>query len=636
MAQAASTFTKQDARKDRQAYQRLAGIVDRLLHRDIQRLDEETARKVFKSSVFATVHSLHGFLNGREVSHDKPVMKAHKFVVEHFGYRGDRENDAAVARFMARHLSGLADAERAVGHRYVTVRRADNQTQLFTSYEGTPLLDAAEWVYFTARQKPDYWKNPAAAVTDDLLDAALAKLPEVETRDDSMPCGHAPESGECDECVPKTFCGHPSGSGHCEECERWEAADLMNDSVVKGMWTKVINAAERALVKEFDTGADPELSAAKHAAKIIEMGKHIKEKLARERLRAAMMPARRHDETDEGARTEHSGKESVTSNEGGTPDKFVRVPDDYVVEPVEVSEPAAEDLPEIQRNALEYAAAGIAVLPLWGVCDGICDCPAGSECRTGGKHPHSQLARNGVYSATTDEQVIRGWFRKDPRINLGVAMGGALNLICVDIDPRNDGDASYSDLIDAHGEDAFPETFTVKTGGGGWHRYYRLPYTIKAEKGELKGKLGPGIDIKGAGGQIVAPGSIHSSGASYQVETNVYIAEAPEWMVNVLLKSASGEKSEVVVDFQAHSDRKRAGMGGSIIVEGERNERLFKVGCALWGKGEVGSRGELLQRLSEVNLERVSPPLDSDEVWKIAESIVSRYPLGVPIKEGTA
>jgi hypothetical protein len=36
-----------------------------------------------------------------------------------------------------------------------------------------------------------------------------------------------------------------------------------------------------------------------------------------------------------------------------------------------------------------------------------------------------------------------------------------------------------------------------------------------------------------------------------------------------------------------------------------------------------------------VNLERVSPPLESEEVWKIVES-VSGYPLGVPIKEGTA
>jgi hypothetical protein len=94
------------------------------------------------------------------------------------------------------------------------------------------------------------------------------------------------------------------------------------------------------------------------------------------------------------------------------------------------------------------------------------------------------------------------------------------------------------------------------------------------------------------------------------------------------------EQPSVPVDFQAFRDRKSAS-GGPVIVEGERNERLFKVGCALWGKGEVSSRGDLLQKLMETNLERVSPPLDSDEVWKIAES-VSRYPLGVPIQDGAA
>ena len=195
-------------------------------------------------------------------------------------------------------------------------------------------------------------------------------------------------------------------------------------------------------------------------------------------------------------------------------------------------------------------------------------------------------------------------------------------------------DASFSDLLDAHGDDAFPETFTVKTGGQGWHRYYRLPEAIKPKTGELKGKLGPGIDIKGVGGQIVAPGSVHSSGRVYEIETNTYIAEAPAWIVQSLRKSAAGENPEVVVDFQAHRDRKRSGISGAAIVEGERNERLFKVGCALWGKGEVGSAAELLQRLMEVNFERVSPPLESPEVHKIAESISSRYVLGVPIKEG--
>ena len=73
-----------------------------------------------------------------------------------------------------------------------------------------------------------------------------------------------------------------------------------------------------------------------------------------------------------------------------------------------------------------------------------------------------------------------------------------------------------------------------------------------------------------------------------------------------------------------------------MIVEGERNERLFRVGCAMWGKGEVGSRADLLCELMTVNSERVSPPLSTDEVYKIVDSISSRYPLGVPIREGTA
>jgi hypothetical protein len=54
------------------------------------------------------------------------------------------------------------------------------------------------------------------------------------------------------------------------------------------------------------------------------------------------------------------------------------------------------------------------------------------------------------------------------------------------------------------------------------------------------------------------------------------------------------------------------------------------------GIGEVGSRSDLLHKLMETNLERASPPLASDEVYKIVDSISSRYPLGVPIKEGAA
>jgi len=275
------------------------------------------------------------------------------------------------------------------------------------------------------------------------------------------------------------------------------------------------------------------------------------------------------------------------------------------------------------------AAQGIAVFPVYGCTDGTCHCPEGSECRSAGKHPIPALTPRGVKNATTDPKQIRRWFAKEPHANLAWAMGGPLRLIGVDVDPRSEGDASLCDLVEAHG-DAWLETFTVRTGSLGNHFVFRLPEGVEPHRA----KLAPGIDLKADGGYLVAPPSVHASGRRYEVEKNVYIAEAPDWLVEELVRS-EGEPAKVPVDFQAYRDRKSSG-GGPVIVEGERNERLFRVGCALWGKGEVGSRAELLQRLMETNVERVSPPLAPDEVYKIVDSISSRYALGVPIREGAA
>jgi hypothetical protein len=207
-------------------------------------------------------------------------------------------------------------------------------------------------------------------------------------------------------------------------------------------------------------------------------------------------------------------------------------------------------------------------------------------------------------------------------------MGGPLNLIGVDVDPRSGGDASLCDLCEAHGDD-WLNTFTVRTGSLGYHFIFRLPEGVEPHRG----KLAPGIDLKSEGGYLVAPPSVHATGRRYEVERNEYIVEAPPWMVEELTRPADVPPSKVV-DFQERRDRKAT--GGPVIAEGERNERLFRVGCAMWGKGEVSGRSDLLHELLRVNLERVSPPLDQNEVWKIVDSISSRYPLGVPIQEGAA
>jgi hypothetical protein len=421
--------------------QHLAAIINRILYRIMEGMPEADARRFFKSSVYATIHSLHGFFNGRDLT-KKELMVSHQFVVPHFNYHGDPKHSA---KFMDRRLDALA-AVAACGRGFVGIKRADNQTLYFTWYQSHPLLDAA-----------------------------IAKLPTVKV---ATPPTAANEDGER---------------------ERWASADVMAGAAVKGRWTKIINAAEKALIAGFDAGSDPMLAANAAAAKIVEMGKDIKTRLAQERLRAfsgagdegedAPAPGPKVSTTDilaevfaaPRAVADASGKDNVSPAEGGveadTLDKNV----------VGAAPERAEFLNETHAYAAAFARQELAVLPLWGCSDGICHCPQVGAEHSIGKHPHGRLARSSVYSATTDERIIRRWFEKDPRINIGLAMGGPLNLICVDVDPRNEGDATLYDLEEAHGPGAFPVTFEQNRGGGGWHKLYRLPEEIKPKKGARRG-----------------------------------------------------------------------------------------------------------------------------------------------------
>src|SRR4029450_6591369 len=86
------------------------------------------------------------------------------------------------------------------------------------------------------------------------------------------------------------------------------------------------------------------------------------------------------------------------------------------------------------------------------------------------------------------------------------------NLLTVDRDAYKDSYAG-AELLSPEDE----ETVTGISGGGGGHLYYDrqdLPY------GNDTGELPEGIDIRGAGGYVVATPSLHKSGRRYQWEAN--------------------------------------------------------------------------------------------------------------------
>lgn len=97
--------------------------------------------------------------------------------------------------------------------------------------------------------------------------------------------------------------------------------------------------------------------------------------------------------------------------------------------------------------------------------------------------------------------------------NYGVALSDT-DLV-VDIDPRNfaDGDNPVKRLLERVGVPL--DSFTVRTGGGGLHIYFRKDRDVPVVNSL---KEYPGIEFKSQGRQVVGPGSVHpTTGKTYEI-----------------------------------------------------------------------------------------------------------------------
>jgi hypothetical protein len=170
------------------------------------------------------------------------------------------------------------------------------------------------------------------------------------------------------------------------------------------------------------------------------------------------------------------------------------------------------------RAALACAELGWFVLPLHHPIGQRCSC--GKDCgKDIGKHPR---IKDWPRTATRDPDLITRWWTQWPEANIGILTGAKSGILVVDIDPRNGGDLTVDDLEAEHGK--FPPTVESHTGGGGRHLAYQHP------GGEVRcgtETLGPGVDIKGDGGYIVAPPSLHASGRRYEWEASSHPNDVP-------------------------------------------------------------------------------------------------------------
>lgn len=100
----------------------------------------------------------------------------------------------------------------------------------------------------------------------------------------------------------------------------------------------------------------------------------------------------------------------------------------------------------------------------------------------------------------------------------------------LDLDERENvsGSASLIALEQKYGP--LPKTLRVRTPSGGIHIYFRQPLCKLPNRA---GEFADGVDVRGDGGFVVAPGSIRSDGKAYEwIDDDFYeIAEAPPWVL---------------------------------------------------------------------------------------------------------
>jgi hypothetical protein len=224
--------------------------------------------------------------------------------------------------------------------------------------------------------------------------------------------------------------------------------------------------------------------------------------------------------------------------------------------------------------------------------------------KPGGKSPLLRSWKEYQCRQPTRAEVIQ-WFADHPDANIAVLTGAGSGIVAVDIDGP-EGEQWLQGL------NANPPTLTNLTAKG--------RHAILAHPGvpiPSKAGIAPQVDVRGDGGYIVVPPSIHESGTPYRWDDengmglDLPPAPLPEQLLELIKDKAPAPTNEAT------------GPGlPETIPEGTRNNTLTSYAGKLFRKGM--GHDEVLEECLAVNRVRGAPPLPHDEVETIVNSIASR------------
>lgn len=258
----------------------------------------------------------------------------------------------------------------------------------------------------------------------------------------------------------------------------------------------------------------------------------------------------------------------------------------------QTSKQIISQLPDNWRYAISYEKRGWAIFP----------------CK--GKVP---LTPNGFKDATTDIGQILAWAKQYPDANIAIATGNISGIFVVDADEH-----SAAQMLQK--QSLVTKTVIGKTGRG-YHCIYRIPdgVTIPCKTGLL-----PKVDIRGTGGYIIAPPSIHPSGKRYEFlysPKDTAVADPPAKLVDLILNGVPSSSPEDTSAQTRNVMELREVAQGGIQEHDGRNQaatRLF--GYLLRHYVDVKVAVSLLEIWNGTN----SPPLTAHELNKVMESVSGR------------
>lgn len=128
----------------------------------------------------------------------------------------------------------------------------------------------------------------------------------------------------------------------------------------------------------------------------------------------------------------------------------------------------------LYSRAMQLAASGFSVFPV------------GAD-----KRPLLKSWKQYQEKAASDTQ-IKSWWERYPNANIGIITGKVSGITVIDVDTYKGGRANQ-----------FPKTFTVQTGNGGVHLYYKYHQGLTISANAYPNM--PGIDIRSDGGYVVGP-----------------------------------------------------------------------------------------------------------------------------------